>query len=505
MPRLTLRILSGLQIHIDGKPVDDFGSRKTCALLVYLAVESGQLHQRTYLAGLLWPNWPEQTARTYLRQSLAKLRDILDDRASAAPYLSATRQTIQINPHSDYWLDVAELSSHLATATGPHRRAMTPDLARRLGEALDLYGGDFLEGFHLDACPEFGEWQLLTGEQFRRQVVEVLDRLVEWHRRQHDFTAALPCARRRVELEPLSEEGHRQYMRLLAQAGERSAALALYAQYRELMLDTLHTEPVQATTALADSIRSGEIGEEIGADSSPQVAVPPPFLQQTVARIPPPFVARQRELDQLTHHLTAALSDARQGRAVFVTGAAGQGKTALLHEFARRATAAHSDLLTVVGHSASHGGIGDPLLPFRHMLAQLTGDLRASWTAGLLDDAQVRRLWAAFPSTLDMLLTHAPDLAGAFVPEALLRQRIEGLPSAMAQPLLASLLAGETRARAPARQHSLFEQYTGLLNTIAGRATRCSSCSTTCTGPTRTRSRCSSTWATTWTVTVSLC
>ena len=467
MPRLTLRTLGGLQVHIDGESVDDFGSRKTCALLVYLAVESDRVHQRTHLAGLLWPDWPEQSARTYLRQSLAKLRDILGERAAASPCLSATRQTIQFNPASDYWLDTAELTSCLSAATGPHRQAMTPDLAGHLEDALAVYGGEFLEGFYLDACPEFGEWQLLTAEHVRRQTIEALDRLARWHGRRQDFAAALPHARRRVELEPYSEEGQRRYLRLLAQTGEGSAALAVYAEYRKLLLDTLQTEPAAATTALAESIRRGEVGSTSGEAGALPGDSLPPFLQPTVARVQPPFVARERELDRLSDHLHEIVSESRSGRVVFITGAAGQGKTALIHEFARRASDAHSNLLTVVGHGASRGGIGDPLSPFCEILSQLLGDLHAPLTAGILDKTQAHRLWSAFPDTAALVLKDAPQVAGTLAPLARVRRHIKTLPAAIAQPLLASLPAENAQAHIPLRQHSLFEEYTGILLAIA--------------------------------------
>jgi hypothetical protein len=58
-------------------------------------------------------------------------------------------------------------------------------------------------------------------------------------------------------------------------------------------------------------------------------------------------VARQRELVTLDEHLEATLE--RQGRVVFVTGEAGRGKTALMAEFARRAQAAHAELMVASG------------------------------------------------------------------------------------------------------------------------------------------------------------
>ena len=57
------------QVTLDGAPVTGFESDKVRALLAYLAVESDRPHRRETLAGLLWPEQPENAARLSLRQT----------------------------------------------------------------------------------------------------------------------------------------------------------------------------------------------------------------------------------------------------------------------------------------------------------------------------------------------------------------------------------------------------------------------------------------------------
>ncbi|NIV32445.1 MAG: AAA family ATPase [Anaerolineae bacterium] len=87
------------------------------------------------------------------------------------------------------------------------------------------------------------------------------------------------------------------------------------------------------------------------------------------------FVARERELAQLWQFLDRTLGS--HGQICFVTGEVGSGKTALVTEFARRAQERHGDLVVAVGQCDAHTGIGDPYLPFREVLCQLTGDVDA--------------------------------------------------------------------------------------------------------------------------------
>ncbi|MFN2217102.1 MAG: regulator, partial [Anaerolineae bacterium] len=77
MARLSIRLLGPLQVTLDGEPVTGFESDKVRALLAYLAVEQGAPQRREKLAGMLWPDWPERSARTNLRRALANLRKAL--------------------------------------------------------------------------------------------------------------------------------------------------------------------------------------------------------------------------------------------------------------------------------------------------------------------------------------------------------------------------------------------------------------------------------------------
>ena len=100
----------------------------------------------------------------------------------------------------------------------------------------------------------------------------------------------------------------------------------------------------------------------------------PPFVGPEPSDAPQsPFVRRTHELDQLDDYLVEAL--AGNGQIAFITGGAGRGKTSLLAEFARRAQKTHNDLIVANGNGNFFAGSGDPFLPFREVLGQLTGEV----------------------------------------------------------------------------------------------------------------------------------
>jgi predicted ATPase/DNA-binding XRE family transcriptional regulator len=199
---------------------------------------------------------------------------------------------------------------------------------------------------------------------------------------------------------------------------------------------------------------------------------PPAFLDNREAESPAPvqrFVAREKELDTLRHALGDTLTG--QPQIVFVTGEAGTGKTALMHEFARRAWDLPGEPVIVSGHCNSHTGFGDPYLPFREVLGLLTGDVEARWIAGTVTTRQARRLWNLLPIAIGAIARSSPDLINTFVAGdslvtfALAYARQSPIEIAALQQIVAR------KAQLPPdvslQQNDLFEQLTRVLQAIA--------------------------------------
>jgi DNA-binding SARP family transcriptional activator len=169
MSRLSLCLLGPFRAAIDGQAVTGFRSDKVRALRAYLVVESDTPHRRERLAGLLWPDRPERSARADLRVALANLRQVLGDHEATPPFLLISRQTIQFNQASDAWIDAQSMKAQF--------QASQPTIELQ-EEAVDLYRGEFMAGFSLPDSPLFEEWALLTREQLHRLAMEALHRLV---------------------------------------------------------------------------------------------------------------------------------------------------------------------------------------------------------------------------------------------------------------------------------------------------------------------------------------
>ena len=79
MVQLDLSFFGTFQATLGGKPLTHFRSAKVQGLLIYLALTAQQAHGREVLATLFWPDDPETVAKRNLRQSLYRLRLLLED------------------------------------------------------------------------------------------------------------------------------------------------------------------------------------------------------------------------------------------------------------------------------------------------------------------------------------------------------------------------------------------------------------------------------------------
>ena len=456
--QLQLALLGNLEICQDGVPVTELHSGKGQALLCYLAV-TGRPHLRPTLTGLLWGDMPEASARSNLSKALTYLRQVVGH------HLSITRQAIAFDRGNPYWLDVEVFESQVRSASS--RAVSSQPNIGQLQRAVELYRGDFLEGFYVRQAPAFEDWILAQRVRFRELALDTLYTLAAYHSRQGPagHAAGIDYTTRLLVMEPWLEEAHQLMMVLLVQNGQRSAALAQYETCRQMLADELSVEPGTETTALYERIRDGKSNLAQGEPktrsilNSEPLTVPPSLSAGSAPdRSLTHFVTRERELTQLDTHLERALDG--EGRIAFITGEAGTGKTALIGEFARRAQARYTELVVAGGNCNAFTGTGDPYLPFRQILEQLTGDVESRWAAGTLSPEGTYRLWNLIPTSVRALLDASPALIDAFLagPSLENRGRLAAPNGAHWLDRLEENLASRKVGSANLRQASLFEQ-----------------------------------------------
>ncbi|MBL8062229.1 MAG: tetratricopeptide repeat protein, partial [Anaerolineales bacterium] len=240
---------------------------------------------------------------------LTALRRELDD------HLIITRDTLAFNPESNATIDAFEFEIQLKELGFPDRAASALSLKEmeKLRLTLDLYQGDFLDGFHLRDSLEFEEWCILQREHLKRLARDGFRAFTYACLENGLYAEGLTAASSWLGLDPYDEEACRAQMWLFMRTGQRTAALQIYQTLKKKLLEELGVPPAAATTELYRRLQTIEM---------PPVIHLPAYVME--------FVGRWDEITELEEKLSMSGT-----RLMTVTGMGGMGKTRLSVEAAR--------------------------------------------------------------------------------------------------------------------------------------------------------------------------
>ncbi len=383
---LHLHLLGPPEVRL-GEKLLTFPTRKTLALLIYLALEGGS-QPREHLATLLWPDASPERSHASLRNTLSHLQIALrqPDGQSQTLYLAVTHQTLALNPDAEIDLDLKALERAYAVALTDRSSRMPPESLASLPlleSAAARHRGDFLTGFSLGDAPEFDNWAAFQREVWRRRLGLILDRLSEIQFASGDFASAAESASNWIALDTLNEVAYRRKMRAHFAAGERGQALETYNACRTALVDELGVEPEPDTEALAARLRS----------QNPQFR-PAPLSDTPVSCLENLFAGRNIEHQALIERYEHAAAGRPQ--VVMLRGEAGIGKTRLAREFLAWASAQGAEVLQGGAfESSSH-------MPFQPLVEALRLWLRReNAPKDLLENAWLSRLCQLLPELCD--------------------------------------------------------------------------------------------------------
>ena len=228
---MQLRLLGPMALIGDDGPIALPASKKTRALLGYLAV-IGKAERRERLCHLFWetPDDPKGA----LRWSLSKLRGVLGD------CIVADRETASIEP-CGLSIDVAALRDAL-------RSGLDGCSVEQL-ESLVRAPGEFLENLDLPRCEDFNAWRIAVNEDARQWQGAVI---AEVAARDLPPDRVLPLVRAWVELDPNNPAASETLVRLLGEAGRETEA----DEQRTLAIRRLGEAGIPATPALRTGVET---------------------------------------------------------------------------------------------------------------------------------------------------------------------------------------------------------------------------------------------------------
>lgn len=215
---LQFRVMGQPSVQLGGQDLP-FRTRKALALALYLALEGPQ--PQDTLLELLWPDAPHggslRTAALHLRQALG----------GEAWRLQTQWCGLSLD------LSGASLDAH--------------ELSRfSVEQALAWKPGLFLAGLHLKGNPIWDDYLMLRAEALAAEYDQRLSELCRTLTEQGDYDHACELARRRSELDPLSENACSQWAWVLERAGWPQKALSVQAAFVRRFTQAFGSGPLGA-------------------------------------------------------------------------------------------------------------------------------------------------------------------------------------------------------------------------------------------------------------------
>lgn len=216
---------------------------KRLALLAFLAAARPRGPQRRdTLTGMFWGESDEASARKSLSQAIYFLRqkihpDLFEGRFA---------EEIALRP-GEVWCDVVEFEALLD--------------AGRTADALALYTGELMPGFHISEAPEWEKWLDTERDRLRNRAFEAAWALAEQEEQAGHSGSAAHWARWAAALSPFDEQAHRRVLELLVRTGDRAGALRTHEEFARRLATEYEVEPSAETAALVEAIRRDAGGE----------------------------------------------------------------------------------------------------------------------------------------------------------------------------------------------------------------------------------------------------
>jgi len=234
---------------------------KTQGLVAYLALNTEMPPSRDRLMALFWGDRFTDQARQSLRQAIAKLRrtfDVAEGGVIITEHDRVGLNTELVTVDVDAFSDIVHNPSTDSTLKG---------VALLTGPLLDgLYGQQ----------PEFEDWIASERQRFSTLSLKILERAAELELQNGKTDDALALARRMVSLDPLRDASQIFLIRILAQHGERAAAVQQFNTYEAFLQKELDVGAGPELLKLIDEVKGGGITTKTAEAAFPPASLPGP-------------------------------------------------------------------------------------------------------------------------------------------------------------------------------------------------------------------------------------
>ncbi|MGE0001156.1 MAG: BTAD domain-containing putative transcriptional regulator [Fimbriimonadaceae bacterium] len=288
-----VRLLGGFALEDPSGAQLRFRTRKTAALFAYLAFFSGRAHQREVLADWFWPEATGDAARQSLRMALSDIRKVLADQDA----VRADRETIEVD------------AARFAVDTDRFRELVREGSRESLFQAVELHSGPLLQGAEED-------WVMPQRSALEEEFAQAVVRLMALYCEAGEFSEGLAVGKRALAQVGDREDIHIGLIRLYAESGAPSLAIAQYEELERHLDEEWGEQPSGAARMALEAVPQGSVLPSQSTFDAPAGRI---FGREAALEMLADLVLDEKESRMLTLH-----------------GPAGSGKTTLARHLAAK-------------------------------------------------------------------------------------------------------------------------------------------------------------------------
>lgn len=221
---IYIKLLGAPCVRVDNIQIY-FPFKKAEALFYYILINKKA--SRDTLINLFWSELDEPTAKKDLRNAFYSIKKIINCKV----FISPKREIIIVNPEIHFVCDIFDFM----------------DINK---SSLDLYNGDFLEGFNVKNAEGFEVWMLQNREYYRDVYTNSLHKAVICKMADCNDDLAIEYCKRIINLNEFDEEAYRNLMKIFSKLGKYDKAEIVYNDLTKILKKELSVSPNEKTTKL---------------------------------------------------------------------------------------------------------------------------------------------------------------------------------------------------------------------------------------------------------------
>lgn len=322
---LRFRLFGNPQIYLDDEPVF-FAFSKINALLYYLAVNP--VISRDEIAGLLWPNKSEQSAKKNLRNTIYQANKVLQEDYIVSP----NKSILQLN-------ETLVVNSDAATFMADPENN------------LDEYQDGFLKGFFLKDSDNFDLWSTKMNNFYAQKFMQSCYQKVIKDIANGELNDVEKNIRRLISLDEYDERNYQLLMQFYQDQNSSGKVIEAYYELSNILDEELGIQPSDETRAIYEKT----------------LAIVNSAKEKRKKEDDFRFFGRTREIETLEANFDCYLT-AKSFKSAVIRGEQGVGKTALCNLLLNNL----QDKISVIHATCFQAEEQFLLRPWRDILNQLS-------------------------------------------------------------------------------------------------------------------------------------